>query len=401
MHKKAKNIIEFSLEYINAFLELHNDIFVYHNQRYINDSLSYCKEIAKAEGISKDDYEIGLIALLVSNIGVIDTTTRKLNNSVLVQKILNSNNLSEKEKGSFKYFLNFFTNGTIPKNTLESVLWDCKDISLGFPDVLERMNFLRFELERINGMHYDDLQWEKYLKEYFVKHSFYTAYAIKKFAAIKSKNYLEIEKRIDKLQEEVAKDKRESIKLQDEFLLSTKEREDLFKIAFRNYLNLVGLADRKAHLLIQINSILSSIIIGFTIERGNYNSILIAPGAIILISGGITIFYSILASKPLEKFIEFENSKNESFFFGSFDRLDPDFKEVTWDKYSRDITELFTGDKNILFNQLIQESYLVRKVLSKKFGYLSIAYKFFLWGLFVAIVIFLTLFVFNLKSGNI
>ena len=42
-----------------------------------------------------------------------------------------------------------------------------------------------------------------------------------------------------------------------------KESEDLFKIAFRNYLNLIGIADRKAGLLIQINTILASIIIGF------------------------------------------------------------------------------------------------------------------------------------------
>ena len=62
-----------------------------------------------------------------------------------------------------------------------------------------------------------------------------------------------------------------------------KVSEDLFKIAFRNYLNLIGIADRKAGLLIQVNSIIASIIIGFVAKKIQDIHLLIIPAAAILL----------------------------------------------------------------------------------------------------------------------
>src|ERR1700756_4649364 len=80
-----------------------------------------------------------------------------------------------------------------------------------------------------------------------------------------------------------------------------KESEDLFKIAFRNYLNLVAIADRKAALLIQVNSIIASVVIGLASKKIDEDIWFIIPIGAILIVAGITIFYGILVSKPLGK----------------------------------------------------------------------------------------------------
>jgi hypothetical protein len=169
-----------------------------------------------------------------------------------------------------------------------------------------------------------------------------------------------------------------------------KENEDLFKIAFRNYLNLIGIADKKASMLIQVNSILASVIIGFVAKKIQDMHMLLIPAAAILIVAGITIFYSILASKPLGKsFLKDVQYEKEPFFFGSFDKLDPDFKHVSLEKYSEDMNDLFQVNKQLMFEELIKESFQVRKVLSKKFGYLDIAYKVFFMGVVFVIVTFL------------
>ncbi|MBV9963372.1 MAG: hypothetical protein JO072_14095 [Parafilimonas sp.] len=169
-----------------------------------------------------------------------------------------------------------------------------------------------------------------------------------------------------------------------------KENEDLFKIAFRNYLNLIAIADRKAALLIQVNSILASVIIGFVAKKIQDMHSLIIPAAAILIVAGITIFYSILASKPLGKtFLKDVQYEKEPFFFGSFDKLDPDFKHVRLEKYYEDMNDLFKVNKQLVFDELIKESFQVRKVLSKKFVYLDIAYKVFFTGVVFVIVTFL------------
>lgn len=169
-----------------------------------------------------------------------------------------------------------------------------------------------------------------------------------------------------------------------------KQSENLFKIAFRNYLNLIAMADKKAGLLIQVNSILASVIIGFVAKKIQDMPFLIVPAAAILIVAGITIFYSILASKPLDKaFLKDVLYEKDPFFFGSFDKLDPEFKHASLEKYCCDMGELFHGDKQLVFDELIKESFQVRKVLSKKFGYLDIAYKIFFAGLVFVIITFL------------
>lgn len=71
----------------------------------------------------------------------------------------------------------------------------------------------------------------------------------------------------DKPKSAVRKEKKILDQYTYEIPVLNKESEDLFKIAFRNYLNLIGIADKKAGLLIQVNSILASVIIGFVAKK--------------------------------------------------------------------------------------------------------------------------------------
>jgi hypothetical protein len=57
--------------------------------------------------------------------------------------------------------------------------------------------------------------------------------------------------------------------------------------------------------------------------------------------------------------------------------------------YRPGFNELFRGDKQQLFDELIKESFQVRKVPSKKFSYLNAAYKIFFAGLVFVIITFL------------
>ncbi len=74
-------------------------------------------------------------------------------------------------------------------------------------------------------------------------------------------------------------------------LILNKESEDLFKIAFRNYLNLIAIADRKAGLLIQVNAILASVIIGFVTRKIEEMPLLVIPAAVI--SSSCRCYYTV------------------------------------------------------------------------------------------------------------
>ncbi|MBA2500149.1 MAG: hypothetical protein H0V30_10515 [Chitinophagaceae bacterium] len=389
-----KGLVKKALAFFYDYVELHNDWFVFHDYRQVSESVRLCKEIARGEGLAKEDYESGLVALILSHTYIKEGEGQQQKHLELIDEFLEQNKVSDNERKIIRYFADFYLLNKTPQNTVENVLRDAKDIHLGLPDALERLSLLRIEEERVNKKTYSELEWLLQCKYYFIMHSFDTPYANRVYGSTRNKNFIELEKRIDKFRAEEQKDK----KYNEEGFesLSAKESQDLFRIAFRNYLDLVALADRKAGLLIQVNSILAPVVVAFSLRRIETHFIYTIPTACVLIGAVVTIFYGILASKPLEKnWDDDDHHLKERFFFGSFDRLDPGFKKVTWEKYSDDMYHFFRGDKKLVFEDLIKESYAVRKVLSKKFGYLTIAYKVFFAGLMLSIVGYLAIAVFD------
>ncbi len=396
MANKEKGLIKKAFEYFNQFFETHGELFVFHNYKYIYESIENTRIIAKAEGLGKDDYETGLVARILSDIGLLNTSDKVMDNTTLVNVFLENNDIEEDTCKQIWDYIEFFRTNRAPKNEVEKVLRDGKFCYLGYIDALERLELLRIEERDLHNNNYTESEWLVYCKDYFIRHGFETHYAIRNYGSVRNKNYNEIEKRFDKIKTDNTKVHKDVIKDKEMETLSSREGDDLFKIAFRNYLNLVDLADKKAGLLIQVNTILASVVGAFGIKRLDTTPYYALPTAAILIGSAITIFYSILASKPLGKnFIRANDTEKEVFFFGSFDRLDPGFKHVTWQKYKEDITQFFNGNKVFVFDEMIKESYQVRQVISKKFIYLSYAYKVFFAALLLGILGYLAVLIYE------
>lgn len=397
MSKAEKNIAKKALDFFYQFAEVHNDIFLFHDFRFVNETVTICKEIAKAEDISKGDYEPGLVALVLTDLGWDGAPDPEMNSEVLVNRFFDEAGVEEDERKMIRYYINFLKTNKSAVNKIERVIRDGKDIHLGLPDALERLSLLQLEEQKRYNKTYTQTEWLEQCKQYFITHAFDTHYANREYGATRSKNYIELEKRLEKLRLEQLKEKRITEKVNGSHSPTDKENEDLFKIAFRNYINLIALADRKAGLLIQVNSILASVVVALVLKKLEDDIYFALPTAGLLVGSAVTIFYSIMASKPLENWEgkDMEATKKEEFFFGSFDRLDPNFKHVDWNKYLGDMTDFFNGEKHIIFEELIKESYEVRKVLSKKFNYLAIAYKVFFAGLLISIIGFLIVIIFD------
>ena len=402
MSKAEKSLVKKALEFYYHFAENNSQLFLFHDFRFVNETVIICKEIAKAEDLLKVEYEPGLVALILCDLGWDGAQNLLLNNEDLVNTFFDENGVEEEERKTILYYVNFLKANKSPLNKIERVIRDGKDIHLGLPDALERLSLLKLEEEKRNNKIFSNIEWLEQCKQYFITHAFDTHYANHEYGATRSKNYIELEKRLERLRLEQLKEKRNSERLNGNQSPTGKENEDLFKIAFRNYVNLIDIADKKAGLLIQVNSILASVVVALVLKKLESDTWFALPTAGLLVGSAVTIFYSIMASKPLENW-EGKNmvaTKKEEFFFGSFDRLDPNFTHVDWEKYLGDMTEFFSGDKNAIFVELIKESYEVRKVLSKKFNYLSIAYKVFFAGLILSIIGFIIVIMHDMRKAD-
>ena len=171
----------------------------------------------------------------------------------------------------------------------------------------------------------------------------------------------------------------------------------MFRSAYRVQMDLTGLADNKANMMISINGIIISIIIAAVSPKLDANPWLILPSTIFLVGTLISIVFSILAARPristqpitLE---DLANSQGNILFFGNFANLARrDFQEGMLD---------LMQDRQVMYETMIDNIYDIGMVLKKKFALLKIAYTSFMLALVMGVLSFVGVFLWILPRSS-
>jgi Family of unknown function (DUF5706) len=158
--------------------------------------------------------------------------------------------------------------------------------------------------------------------------------------------------------------------------------ETMFRTTLSNHVQLSSMADRKAGLMISVNSILISIMVSFMVHEFATNPKLILPTALLVLVCLLTIIFSILATKPsVNTRSEVETDNVDLQFFGHYTHL-------SLDDYKTAVQNLMT-DEAAIRNQMITNIYAQGNVLNRKYKLLQIAYNIFLFGFPLAVLTYL------------
>jgi hypothetical protein len=175
-------------------------------------------------------------------------------------------------------------------------------------------------------------------------------------------------------------------------------RETLFRVTFRNQINLIKIADNKAQMIIAINSGIISVIFtiaGFGVVSESFDqnkTDIVVPITLIILSCLLSIVYAIQAARPHlikpKKGEAEEKGKNTSLlFFGTISTR-------TMDQYMEEMDGLLNSKESIYKNMII-DIYNQGMVLKRKYHLLSIAYLIFMYGFVFSVLTFLMLFIVN------
>lgn len=173
--------------------------------------------------------------------------------------------------------------------------------------------------------------------------------------------------------------------------------ETMFRSAYRVQMDLTGLADNKANMMISINGIIISIIIAAVAPKLDSNPWLLAPTTIFLVGNLVSIVYAILAARPRVSSApitlqDLRNRQGNILFFGNFANLrEPDFLEG--------MNELI-GDRELLYETMIRNIYGLGSVLRKKFALLQVAYTAFMLALVLGVTSFIGVFIWILQQAG-
>jgi hypothetical protein len=161
--------------------------------------------------------------------------------------------------------------------------------------------------------------------------------------------------------------------------------ETLFRLASRNQYTLTTMVDRKSNILISINAILLSIIIGTVIVQLEQNPYLIIPVSLILLTNLTSIVYAVIATRPPKRHATPESPgdhhyKNNLLFYG-------DYSTISEEEYIQGMNHLIDhGDE--LYDAISRDVYYTGRTLQRKFGFLRTSFNVFMFGLILSVVAF-------------
>ncbi len=177
-----------------------------------------------------------------------------------------------------------------------------------------------------------------------------------------------------------------------------KTKETVFRVTYQNQINLIKIADNKAHLIITINSIIITAILTITgMKKGGFSELSIdvtnltqmIPLLLVLIASLLSVTFAILAArpyvrKPAKNIDNLSSHKPSLLFFANI-------SSKSLDTYLGEMRKLLKSGKSLRDNMII-DIYNQSKVITRKYHMLTIAYQIFMYGFIIGVVAFIIVF---------
>jgi predicted metal-dependent HD superfamily phosphohydrolase len=372
---------------------------IYHNYNHTLQVVKAVEEIAEAEGISKEDKELVLLAAWFHDSGYVKgkENHEEVSKSI-AQEFLLKEDFSSTKIEQILHLIDATKMPQNPTNILEKIICDADLFHLGSEKFSEISCFVRLEWELFCGNILTDIEWLQSNVKFLSEHHFFTDYVIKTYNTKKSLNLVKIQKELRKLQqketEKVQKNKSKKIKNKAEKEKPKKlDRgvDTMYRITLKNHLKLSDIADTKANILLSVSAIILSIALSTLLPKLDKpdNAFLILPTFLFLLVAVVTMIFSILSTRPKVTSNNFTkkdiaDKKVNLLFFGNFHKIP--LKE-----FQQGMLEMM-DNTDYLYKSLMQDLYFLGKVLDKKYKLLRVAYTIFMIGIVLSVISFVVSF---------
>jgi len=154
--------------------------------------------------------------------------------------------------------------------------------------------------------------------------------------------------------------------------------ETLFKLLSKNQYTLNTMIDTKSNILISINALILSLILGTVMGQLHNDPHLIYPIIMILVTNLASITFAVFATRP--ELVHGKSDAKNLMFYGNF-------QDMEEDAYVDSITNLMNeGDE--LYKTIAKDTYHLGKTIDRKFKLLRKSFHIFLIGIILSVIAF-------------
>ena len=387
-------------DYVEQFWnDNQNESLVYHNYEYTKGVVAAAEEIIANTEAEETDQEAALLAAWLHATGCTQNYENYLEESNKIAKAF----LSKEDVATEKIDRVIETIAALKSpNQAESlaaqILCDAVLYPVAKNNFLEQAVKVRKEQELMTGTVKSNTEWLQGLVKSVIERNFQTPYGKEVLEKGKDKNLKSLKKEVKKLEADFDLGIEKALAVSPKELKELKKKlmkvqgrpergiETMFRLTSRNHLALSSMADTKANIMISVNSIILSILIGSLMQKLDNNPQLIFPTYVMLFVNLGSIIFAILSTRPnitTGKFTreDIEQNKTNLLFFGNFHQMQR--ADYQWGMHR------LMADGKFLYSSLIDDIFFLGVVLGRKYRYLRIAYNIFMYGIVLAVVTFM------------
>ncbi|WP_116127432.1 Pycsar system effector family protein [Lewinella sp. IMCC34183] len=367
--------------------------FLFHNYAYSEEIADKAAELAEAAGLNEEETDRLIVAGLfypVGYTGGADNFTER--SAADLRAFAQKTNYDAGQAPEWITAVPDATsNSPFEVRLIHDAVWNW----LGRKRYDRRSDLLQLEREAIEGKHGDPVAFGEHMQDFLLRFNYLTDVGKKEFDGRRRKN--------------VSKQQSNNYKIQQKEVKAKTGKnfgrgiDTMYRTAFRNHINLSRIADDKANMMISINTIILSILIAISgaglsfFEELFFDSPeFLAPIIILLLSSLTAVIFAVFSARPkvteyrIKKRKLLESKEASLLYFGNFLKIEKS-------DFIRYLSEM-KMDQDSLYDDLARDLYDLGQVLHRKYLLLTISYNTFIGGLALAVLTFLTVYVWNLTN---
>jgi predicted metal-dependent HD superfamily phosphohydrolase len=380
--------------YVTGLFEtLQDDTLAFHNLKHTQNVVARTKEIAGHYDVSEKEMLILFIAAWFHDTGYLFTEASKheVMSAEVMRKFMNENSDDSGMIDEIEKCIMATKSPRNPSGILQQIICDADTYNLGTKEFKTTNKRVREEM-RLKNIDIDKLEFSRSTLKMLEQHQFYTTYCkdllteTKEINMKKLKNKIKENEQTGKPEEEKTNpDNKLSDLEKDKAGLVSKGIQTMLRLTSQNHLKLSDMADSKANILISVNAIIISVVLGVLARKLQEETYLKIPTLIFLTSAVATIIISILATRPKISEGTFtpediDNKKTNLLFFGNFHK-------ATYEEYSSAMKKMMI-DTDYLYGSLVKDIYYLGVILGRKYKLIRLAYNIFMIGIIVSVIAF-------------
>lgn len=377
----------------------------YYNADHIRQVCGYTESLARYYQLNDSDFTAVMAASWFHDIGFLNgADDPELSSAMQADSFLTGSNADTSLIETVKACILATKQPQSPADLVQKIACDAQLYYLGTDHFFRDLKALRKEWMLVNKRWITKTEWRNDMVRFMEEHHYHTTYGQSKLNLIKVQNLCDLSQKIKKdqpagipitdSQSAILKDppnekRQKAGKNNDK---PDKGIETMFRISSGNQQRLSDMADKKAHIMITVNSIILSAIISLVLRKLDTYGFLVIPTFLLLSVSLAAMTFSILSTRPSVPSGTFdpadlEMKKVNLLFFGNFYKME-------LDQFAAGM-EMMMEDGTFLYGSLIRDVYAQGVILGKKYHLLRISYNIFMYGAVVAVAAFMLAYLLN------